>query len=431
MNDTQSLQVRSERIILTCCLRENRLIDKALLRGINHQWFTEQNHSVLWNALSRRYNANGEVNLMWVLQYAQEQNIQAEFNRGLDNLTSVQFDSALEIMRRAHGRKQLFSELNTFQGQLFTTEPITLIDKMTTRLNVLRKSISTQNGNIDKKSIKEKIIKEIKYGVQIKTGFPTLDWLIKGIRPNSLVTLGGYTSHGKSLFIQNIAFNVAKEDNHVTVFTTELNPEAYYKRLNVAMTSINPDVYHANEEQLNEFILYLDGTLDLPINIYKEFYLSAIRMKIKQRESVLYIIDHIQPLYPDQQFVRENEKLGYIMEELERLSKEYEVAIWVTSHFNRPPKEERRKMKRPSQYSYYGSGRIEQSTDIGITMLHPYRDADWKEKEEMEKDDKHNIINIDVWKNRLFGLTEMFRVYFNRKSLTLREVSGESNDCPL
>src|SRR5690349_5428326 len=52
----------------------------------------------------------------------------------------------------------------------------------------------------------------------ISTGYPQLDDMIGGLKPEELILIGGETNNGKSALAQNIAVNVSRE--HTVLFIT-------------------------------------------------------------------------------------------------------------------------------------------------------------------------------------------------------------------
>lgn len=419
------LQDKAESIVVGSCLNDNDLIDKAVSRGVCVEWFVNLSYSELWKGICEHHENHKRTDILWAMQYVKEQTGK-EQTLNSEKYTEIQFNSAVDIMKRRYGREQILKLLSNVDTTLYNRNPVDVLTVLSQQADDLRKTVSTPVQPIDKDKIFEQLAEDINRGIDVSTGYSTLDWLFRGVRGGALHIVGGYTHHGKSLYLQNIAYNIAEKGHHVTVFSTEMMPKDYYNRFTIMRAHCNPLIHiNPTPEMKDKYTRAIPATKDLPIDVYMESSLAVIRDMIREKKSMLYLIDHLQPVEPGCEFQAERDRLGYVVRAFEVMSKEYDVCIMISSHFNRPSKEEQRQQKRPSAYAYYGSGQIEQNADIGIKLFYPYKDADHKGQEQMEKNQEDCIINVDVWKNRLFGLSKIVKMRLDKDSLRLWEIKDD------
>lgn len=406
--------------LIACCLLDNEVIKIAIAAGIQPDWFTSKLNQNVWQEMVKRFEMEKSVDLVWVDNYERITTGRTElvFIEATHNVLSPKSEvmSAIEIMKRDYLRNQVSDILSNVSRRLNCEDPDVLISEMIEKLDQLKQD----NDGESVEDIKEKIIEELKRGIECPTHFSRLDYLVKGIEPGVLWVIGGHTSNGKTTFALNLAYNLAQNSHPVTFFSTEMSKELLTKRVTTMISGINPSIASSlTEEEKEAYIKELPNAQNLPIEMYSTLSLPEIRMTIQKKKSRLYIVDYIQMIHPGIPFENEVKKLGYIVRELERLTKEYNVCIIATSQFNRS------KGDVPTLSSYRGSGEIEENTDIGILMYYPYQQAPFEKQQKIRDEGKDNIINLSVQKNRIHGLTETISFEFDPKTMRMKEQSHD------
>ena len=236
---------------------------------------------------------------------------------------------------------------------------------------------------------------------------------------NQLTHLNG---NGKTTFVLNIAHNLAKTDQHVTVFSTEMIKKHLIQRFATMISGVNPSTAPALTHGEKEAFKYgVHMALEYPVAMIPTLSLPTIRMAMQKRESLLYIVDYLQMIDPGKDLDSEVKRLGYIVREFERLSKQYDVCIMVTSQFSRNRDDV------PRLSSYRGSGEIEENTDIGVLMYYPFQQATFEDQREIKEQGKDNVINVSVQKNRIHGLTGFIKFDFDRSNMRMKEFNYEES----
>jgi len=246
------------------------------------------------------------------------------------------------------------------------------------------------------------------------TGYPKLDKCTKGIEPSTSWCIGAPTTVGKTMMTLNIAYNLAKQNIHVTFFSTEMITRQIVQRLLTILTGINPSLLGTlSEEDESGLIAASTHLKSLPIRILYTRSLADIYRQIKKEESRLYIVDQIQTVNP---FAGQNngevKRLGNISSQLADYAKQHGVCIIMTSQINRMSR------SAPSISGYRGSGEIEENVDIGITLeaCGSYSSSRFP--------NRRNIL-LKIGKNRIHGLESDIYYFFDPNTLRIDEESSE------
>jgi len=412
--------------LLACCVLDPDCLGRAVLAGVQEPWFTSDIHRFLWRGIIERSIEGRDIDQVWVNEYllnTPHKNYRDKFTKIYSDIISPRSEtmSAIEIMKRNYRRRQLSGLFNNINRRLYTDEPAILIEEIINGIGALKQTQDNDHqGNIE-----QRIAEQLKHGIEISTGFHKLDFLTKGIEPGVLWIIGGHTQHGKSTLALNIALNVASKSHPVTFFTTEMTNILLVKRIATTLSGVNPSITTGMSEVEKEaFMVDVKKALEMPFEIHQTLSLANIRLQIQKRESKLYIVDYIQMIQPEIPQDGEVKRLGYVVRELETISKDYEVCIIATSQFHRLPSDD--KKYTPTLSSYRGSGEIEENTDIGILMWYPYQQATFERQQEMKEDGKDNLIKICVQKNRIHGLTGVIALDFDRRTLRMKEMKDDS-----
>ena len=411
-----------ELTLLSVCLLDNRYIDKAILTGLNSDWFTVDIYKTLWTGIVNAHNKGKVIDILWATDFLKEKTgkIHTFLSKGIGQVGSLtEFDTAIEIMRKQYNRRQVSNIITNAQRRLYADDPITITDTIINELSGVREAGTTQ----PQQNIEEEINKRLNRTTIIKTGIPKLTWMTKGVERGAMWVIGGYTSHGKSTVCLNIAHEVAKQGYRVTIFSTEMNEVLLTERLATMISGINPSIMVSlTQTEKEAYMSEVKKIKDLPIYMCRTSSFANIRINIQKQKSLLYIVDYIQMIYPDQHIDNDVKRLGYIVRELETMSKEYNCCIIATSQFHRQAQGKDGKRPPPELSSFRGSGEIEENTDIGVLLYYPYQMASFENKEKLKGRGEDNLLKMCVSKNRLHGLTGVINLNFDRRNMRISEV---------
>lgn len=270
----------------------------------------------------------------------------------------------------------------------------------------------------------------------IKTGFPTLDKLIKGFEKGELITLGGYSGGGKTTLALNIATQIASAGRKVLYFSLEMTKVEMHKRLVCSSLGIS-DFSKISE---NDFFSVIEKSKSLENDFPLEFIDDADTTIEKissicsgKKDLSLIIIDHLHILKSEKRFKDQLALLTYLSRQVKILAQTLNVPILLLSQLNRS--NAGRDIKSPIMSDLRGSGSIEQDSNLvifvytaeNLLMLQKPEETDEKKYnkwlDEMER--VKGKAKIIVAKNRR-GRTGEFEVLF-KKSESLFVDNGDDN----
>ena len=151
------------------------------------------------------------------------------------------------------------------------------------------------------------------------TGLPSLDRLTEGVGAGEVVVVAGHPKHGKSLLMQTITHNLARQEIHAAWFSYELTNRQFLSRF--------PDLpYFAMPQYLAERAMP---------------WLSDRIWEGKLKFGIRHVfIDHLHYLVDLAKAHNASLEIGAIMRALVRIAIEHEVVIWLAAHVTKRSKEQ-------------------------------------------------------------------------------------------
>ncbi len=213
-----------------------------------------------------------------------------------------------------------------------------------------------------------------------QTGFRTLDDLVGSFQPSNLVILAARPSMGKTAFALNIARNVAVDQGKgVAIFSLEMSKIEIVNRImcaeaRVDMWRVRRSAIEANEwsrlaagcTSLHTAPVFIDDTPSLTL---MEMRAKARRLKARQKNLGLIIVDYLQLMMGDLSAENRQQELSRISRGLKILARELEVPVLALSQLSRQV--EQRAGNRPVLSDLRESGALEQDADV---VMFIYRD---------------------------------------------------------
>jgi replicative DNA helicase len=218
-----------------------------------------------------------------------------------------------------------------------------------------------------------------------KTGFKNLDKNLQGLY-NGLYVLGGATSLGKTTFAHQIADQLAEQGEDVIYFTLEqsrlelvsksLSRLTAKKDINNAITSlqIRSGYQLDSKERLallmnavreykqpSEHISIIEGNYNLTIEGIRQYidtYIKANKVK------PFVFIDYLQVLQTSKPYLAsDKQRIDYIITELKRISRDFDITLFVISSINRSGYSKPIDLVAPKE-----SGGIEYTADVVLGL---------------------------------------------------------------
>jgi replicative DNA helicase len=212
----------------------------------------------------------------------------------------------------------------------------------------------------------------------VDTGFTDLDNQTSGLHNSELVILAARPSMGKTAFAMNIAENVALQQKKPVLFVSlEMSAIELADRLLCSVAKVNghrmrngsisqDDRLKLVEKAsvLSETPLFVD---DSPARTVTEIAAAARRIKRRQGDLGLVVIDYLQLVEPDNPKDPRQEQVAKIARRLKILARELKVPVLCLAQLNRQTEMGKENIPRLSHLRE--SGAIEQDADV-VMFVH-------------------------------------------------------------
>ena len=299
-------------------------------------------------------------------------------------------------------------------------DPDTLLNDAEQKVFAIRESRQSNNlAMIDEilvdamDRLEARISGEIQEGT-VETGFTKLDQMTGGLHASELVILAARPSMGKTAFAMNIAENVVMKSRKPTLFISlEMASIELIERMLCSVAQVNGHrlrngTLAADDRkrlvkiagELSTVPLFID---DSPTRNVSEIAGAARRIKRREGELGLVVIDYLQLIQPDNSNDARQEQVAKIARRLKGLARELKAPILCLSQLNRQAEDSRD--HRPKLSHLRESGAIEQDADV---VMFVHRESYFqKGQPEEEVNQKEALIIIEKQRNGPTGDVEL------------------------
>lgn len=235
----------------------------------------------------------------------------------------------------------------------------------------------------------------------IRTGFPELDTLTRGLVPGSLTILAARPSMGKTALAVNVARRVAGQGLPVGVFSLEQSAEELTWRALFAEARVNGHVVmqgyaQAEDETALAGAMTTVGSLPLWLHDGAGLTLPEMRAQARRLQArhglALLVIDYLQLIEPGTRHESRTAEVTALSRGVKALAKDLRVPVLCLSQLSRDLEKRPVSDRRPRLSDLRDSGAIEQDAD-NVWFL--FREAVYAER--MENRSKAELL---VSKNR-------------------------------
>lgn len=288
---------------------------------------------------------------------------------------AIAFDVGAPVMQRIDLAQ---SKLSSLQDSTITTGPKPIQDYI---VDALDRVSALADGSMEP---------------GIPTGIPGLDRLMGGgLRGGKQIVLAARPSVGKSSIAEQVCINLAKRGYASAMFSMEMSNQEMSDRAICNLGRIDMGRYLTGKleddewgrladavEEMRDLPLYLD---EKPALTLQEISTRARILK-RKHDIKLLVIDYIQLCGVTNPKLSRHHQLEELSRGLKSLAKTLSIDIVTLSQLNREV--EKRTGGRPIMADLKESGAIEEDADVVMLM--------WR----AQVNDDHNIIGIDIPKNR-------------------------------
>lgn len=195
------------------------------------------------------------------------------------------------------------------------------------------------------------------------SGFPFLDAKIGGFQEGELITVTGYSGHGKTSLCQSLTASFAKNNVPTLWFSYEVSPAQFFKKF---------------DEPLPLF--FLPQELE-PYDL--EWFKERVIEGIVKHDVRIVFIDHLHFLLNLFQSKNSSLDIGSLLRELKTFCLKYSVVIFLVAHTKQPKATEE-----PDMGSLRDSSFIVQESDK-VLAVHRVRSLQSRSKVLILKDRDH------------------------------------------
>ncbi|MCA9196060.1 MAG: replicative DNA helicase [Planctomycetales bacterium] len=225
----------------------------------------------------------------------------------------------------------------------------------------------------------------------VETGFVEFDNMTGGLHGSELVILAARPSMGKTALAMNIAENVVLRERQPVLFISlEMAAIELADRMLCSVAEVNGSRLRngtiSNEDrkrlvetaaEMSDAPLYVD---DSPSRTVSEIAAAARRIKRREGNIGLIVIDYLQLIEPDNSSDPRQEQVAKMARRLKGMAREIDVPVLCLAQLNRQA--EASKENRPRLSHLRESGAIEQDADV-VMFVHReeyYRSGDEREQ---------------------------------------------------
>ena len=178
----------------------------------------------------------------------------------------------------------------------------------------------------------------------VSTGLTDLDRMLCGVRKRELTAVGARPSVGKSAFVQQVGMEVARQGKKVLFFPLEMSRVAIMKRMfskyavgvtpYEMRTGLKPETWTKNNETMSKLYQFMNFGTFL---IYERCNdLRKIKSLIRKHKPHMVVIDQLEQLKDgDMRWPDKRARFSYMTHELQAISLDLDVAVWVACQVNR------------------------------------------------------------------------------------------------
>jgi twinkle protein len=210
----------------------------------------------------------------------------------------------------------------------------------------------------------------------VSTGFQNLDEIYK-VMPSTFCLVTGVPNHGKSNFIDQIAINLAQNENwRFAIFSPEHSTANHLRRLSEKVTKKPFDIGITERMSVNElgtalaFLkdkFYFIESRDIIPNI--DWLLAKMRVACLRHGVKGIIIDPYNEIDSTRQNTkREDEHIRDLISACKQFCRRHNVAMWMVAHPAKMQRNSEGVIPAPSLYDVSGSAHWNNMADVGLVI---------------------------------------------------------------
>lgn len=401
-------------------------LDLTYTDGISLDSFVEHDNKEIWKACEYLISRGKQPALKMVQALLK--------HRGLDDIQVKQNDADIPLLRDFRGvlhrlmAKRLVDSALVQSSNTTSENSHQALDAVKSAVRMAESIISERKPVAFTDLLaenKDYILKvqagEIRAGVD--TGYPTLQRLTSGFKPQELVILAARPKEGKSALAWDFCWTIAHQ-GPVLFFSLEMTArQLAIRSLSKTMRVEHHSFYKPGEVDksfLSNIQRHIDVTTELPLFVEHSSTLTAAqvascarRFKAEHGTLAMVAVDHTGKVTPRDSALPRPMQVEGIISDMKDLAVELECPVMLLHHLNRDLKA--RANPRPLLTDLKDSGAVEAYADI-VMLLH-------NEEVERANGSTQKQLLVDVAANRS-GEADKFYLRFDKSVMSFTEMIG-------
>jgi len=387
--------IKAERAILGSCLIDKTSVD-LVIGNLKKDDFYSTAHQEIFKSMSALIKENTAIDIILLTEQLKNEN-KLESIGGISYLTLL-MDTVPVAANTEHYIKIVKQKSN--QRKIFTILENVKSDKIEIQkgLDEISQIQIYETPEEDLKTLLKNTILTSDKGVAYKFKIPKLNKYLGGIDKGELITIGGFTSSGKSSLVVQLAIDFAGHSKKRVLYcSSEMTPMELSRRILSNEMSKNIMEFRSGyfQEGEKEAMTKVAETIgdEWNLNIKKVATIEDIRKYINKYDPEILFVDYLQNL--DRRGARSDyERVSNNIKDLQGITLDKEIVTFVVSQLSR----NKERIRPPRMTDLRDSGRIEEVSNIVMLI---YWENRLKEKTEIRKGgEPAEEIEIRITKNR-------------------------------
>jgi replicative DNA helicase len=386
--------VQAEKAILGSCLIDKTSADVAV--NLEYDDFYSTAHQEIFKSISNLIKRNTAIDLITLTEQLKNEN-KLESIGGVSYLTllmntvpvAANVEYYIKIVKQKSNQRKIFTILeNVKSGKLDIQKG----------LNEISQIQIYETPEEDLKTLLKNTILTSDKGVAYKFKIPKLNKYLGGVDKGELITIGGFTSQGKSSFVCQLAIDFAGHSKKRVLYcSSEMTPMELSRRIlsnemDKNIMDFRSGYFQQGEKEAMTKVAETIGD-EWNLNIKKVATIEDIRKYINKYDPEILFVDYLQNL--DRRGARSDyERVSNNIKDLQGITLDKEIVTFVVSQLSR----NKERIRPPRMTDLRDSGRIEEVSNIVMLI---YWENRLKEKTEIRKGgEPAEEIEIRITKNR-------------------------------
>ena len=387
--------IKAERAILGSCLIDKTSVD-LVIGNLKKDDFYSTAHQEIFKSMSALIKENTAIDIILLTEQLKNEN-KLESIGGISYLTLL-MDTVPVAANTEHYIKIVKQKSN--QRKIFTILENVKSDKIEIQkgLDEISQIQIYETPEEDLKTLLKNTILTSDKGVAYKFKIPKLNKYLGGIDKGELITIGGFTSSGKSSLVVQLAIDFAGHSKKRVLYcSSEMTPMELSRRILSNEMSKNIMEFRSGyfQEGEKEAMIKVAETIgdEWNLNIKKVSTVEDITKYIRKYNPEIVFVDYLQNL--DRRGARSDyERVSNNIKDLQGITLSKEITTFVVSQLSR----NKETVRPPKMTDLRDSGRIEEVSNI-VMMI--YWESRLKEKNDTRKGgEPAEEIEIRITKNR-------------------------------